>query len=155
MADPVTLGVMALMGGSAIQALAQDQAGKDAKKFHEANAAIIKAESEAEARAAGEEAGLKRSEKARLAALQNVRYAKSGVKAGTGTSLLVRLDSLARIEQQAQVLQERGTFARDLGKSRSALEIAQGKSARKSGRLQAIGSLATGLGTAGMLRYMT
>jgi len=155
MADPVTLGVMALIGGSAIQASAQNQAGKDAKKFHEANAAIIKAESEAEARAEGEQAGLTRAEKARLAAQQNVRYAKSGVKAGTGTSLLVRQDSLARIEQQAQVLQDWGTFARDLGKSRSALEIAQGKSARKSGRLQAIGSLATGLGTAGMLRYMT
>ena len=81
-------GIGALIGGSVVQAVAQNQAAKDAQKLHEANAAMIKAESEREAREHGEEAGRKRAEKARLAAMQNVQFVKSGVKAGTGTALL-------------------------------------------------------------------
>ena len=148
-------GIGALVGGTVIQAAAQARAGKEEEELRKANAAIIAAEAEREARAEGEKAGLKRSEKARLAAIQNVQFAKSGIKGGTGTALLQRQESLRRIELQAEVLQEGGLFARDVGMSRSALEIAKGKSARRSGRLQAIGSLATGFGTAGLLGYKT
>lgn len=148
-------GIGALVGGTIIQSMAQAQAGEEAERLHRANAAIIAAEAEREARVAGEEAGEKRKEKARLAALQNVQFAKRGVKAGTGTPLIARQDSLRRIELQAEILQERGTFAREFGASRSALELAKGKAAKRSGRLQAIGTLATGLGSAGLLRFKT
>ena len=144
-------GLTLLAGGTVLSAKAQLEAGKTEEELRKRNAAIMEAESEREARAAGEQAGLKRAEKARLLARQTVRFAKGGVRAGLGTPVVVAEDSLRRIEQQAQVLQERGQFAREFGTQRAAIERAAGKSARRASRLGAGATLATGFGTAFLL----
>jgi hypothetical protein len=150
--DPITaIGATALIGGTGLQAWSQKKAGEEENEIRKRDAAIIEAESEREARAAGEQAGLTRAEKARLAARQNVLYAKGGVMGGQGTPLIVREDSLKRIEQQAQVIQERGLFARETGQSRAALERYTGEAAKRAGRLQAGASLLTGFGQAFLL----
>lgn len=146
------VGAALLIAGTVAEAESKRQAGKQEEKFRKQNAAIITAESERNARAAGEQAGQKRAEKRRLIGRQNVQFAKTGVRAGTGTSLLVREDSLRRIEAQAEILQERGTFARETGVSRAGLELSKGKAARRAGNLAAGTSLLTGFGTGLLLR---
>jgi hypothetical protein len=134
-------------GGTVMSAMEQKKAGEDEYKLRKANAELIRGQSEAAARAEGEKAGLKRAEKARLAARQNVLFAKAGVSAGVGTPLLVREDSLERIEQQAQILQERGFYEREFGRQAAGIEIARGKAAKRAGRLRAGATLATGFGS--------
>lgn len=147
MADPVTAGLIIAGVGAGASAYSQYQAGKEEKKLRKQNAAILAREAEREKEVAGEQAREKRIEGQRLRKRQNVLYAKSGVKAGTGTPLLVRNETVRRIEQQARIIQEHGEFAYSTGMSRAALERKKGRAAKKRGMFQAGSTLATGLGT--------
>lgn len=147
MGDPATAGLILSVVGVVGEAASKAKAGKEEDKIRKQNAAIIEAEAQREARAKGEQAREKRLEGQRLEASQIVAFAKSGVRGGTGTSLLVRDDSRRRIEQQARIIQEQGTFARETGTARASLERRKGRAARKSSRFSAGTSLATGFGS--------
>lgn len=151
MADPITAGL--IIGGTALQATSQIQAGKAEEKLRKQNAAIVLAESERKARARGELAGEKRAEGDRRQARRNVQFAKTGLGGlGTGTQRLVNEASLRRVELQADRLQEQGLFEREAGVSRASLELRKGSAARRAGKLAAGTSLLTGLATVAFLR---
>ena len=153
MSDPVSAAIaMGLIGyGTVSSAIAQNQAGKDEEKYRKAEAALIEAEGETEARAYGEQAGLTREEKARLAARRNVLQSKAGLLAGVGSHGIVTKDSLARIEAQAQALQDKDWYTRQYSLYAAKIQRAAGKAARRAGKLTSLGTLATGFGSMALM----
>jgi len=145
-------GLVMLGLGTTASAYTQYRAGKREERFRKANAAIIAEQAKKERAAYGEQAKEKRLEKRRLIARQNVLYAKSGVKPGIGTPLLVREETARRMEEQARIIQEHGEFAYSMGMSRAALERRRGRYAKKRGMWEAGSTLATGIGTGLLLK---
>jgi len=142
-----------MAAGTGIQAFSQYQAGKEEAAYRKQNAAILAAEAERSKEVYGEQAREKRKEGQRMKARQTVLFAKAGVVAGTGTPLIVTQESERRIENQARIVEEHGQFAYSSGMSAASIQKKMGKSAARSGMLQAGSSLATGLGTVGLLKY--
>jgi hypothetical protein len=134
-----------------MSAISSLQAGKQEKSIREANARILEAEAVRERRAMGEQAREKRKEGQRLVKRQRVLYAKGNVKTTVGTPLLVRDETIRRIEQQASIIQEHGQFAYETKRNRAAIERKIGRAAKKRSKWEAGSSLATGLGSALLL----
>jgi len=143
-----TAALVAIGAGTVGSAYGQYQSGQEEKSLRKKNAAILALQAERERAAAGEQAKEKRLEGQRIIARQNVLYGKGGFQPG-GTSLLVRNETVKRIEQQARIVQEHGEFAYSTGMSQAELEKRRGKAAAKAGIWGAGSTLATGLGTVG------
>ena len=144
---------MALMvAGTGFQAVQQYRADKQEAALRKQNAAILAAEGERAKESYGEEARERRKEGKRLKARQITLYAKSGMAPGTGTPLLVRNESMRQIEKQAQIIEKHGEYAYSKAMSAAELERRKGRAASKRGLWAAGSSLATGLGTALLLK---
>lgn len=139
--------------GVGTQAYSEHQAGKREDKLRKQNAAALQAQADREHEQAREQARQKRLEGQRLTSRQRVLLAKSGVKVGTGTPLLVQNETVRRIEQQAQIIQEHGLYAKEYGYSQAAIEKKRGKYAKRTGFLTAGSTLATGLGQSLLLKH--
>lgn len=142
-----------MAAGVGVQAFSQIQAGKQEAALRKQNAAILTQEAERARLVQGEQAREKRKEGQRLKARQIVLFAKGNVAPGTGTPLIVTRESQKRIEAQAQVIQEHGEFAFRRGTAAAKTQRKIGRAASRRGFLQAGSSLATGLGTIGLLKY--
>lgn len=133
------------------------------------NAAIAEMEAERAREVKREEAREKRRETRRLLASQIAKYAKSGVKAGFGTPLIVSKEAGKQWERQAAIINEQGVYEWQYGMSmadvirqtgegqaglalsRASLYKKQAKSAKRAGTIGAFTTLATSLGTAYLL----
>lgn len=167
MADPATLAMVAMVGGTVMGGISQYQAGKEQAAQYKMNAliaakkaAIAKQQAE-QARRISREAGLeKRKEKRAAIARAIVLYAKSGMKAGIGTAPLVGGEIERRMEREAQIIQERGVAEWQYGMSQADIFRTQvgyfkkaAKAAKRRGLWSMGATLATGLSSAALLRY--
>lgn len=148
--DETTL--MLLQGVSTgAQAFTAYNQGRAAEQAAKENAAIAAAEGRRARQVAEEEAAEARREGRRLQARQKVLYAKSGVRAGTGTPLSISQYTQRETERRARILSEQGLYAEQYGLSRAAAFRREGRRASRNAMWKVGTSLLTGASTMGQM----
>lgn len=151
MAIPIAIGLM--IGGTIMQAKSQYEAGKAEESANKANAAIAARNAEIAKTESAEKAREARKEGRSLLAKQIVLFAKSGVKAGVGTPLIVSEETKKQMERRARIIQEYGASEAEIYGMQSSMFKKMAKAAGRGALWSAGGTLATGLGTAGLMAY--
>lgn len=148
MAVSTTTALVAMAIGSAVSAVGQLQAGKQAEKQAKFQAAIYaqQAAQERQIAAANEEDF--RRKQAREMAARRAMLGASGVEAGTGSPLLVSQDFAGEVELQALRIRQGGEVQATRLEQQAALTRMQGAAERTSSYFRAGSSLLQGFGTA-------
>jgi hypothetical protein len=128
---------------SIVSAMGQLQAGENANKIAQYNAAVSEANAARARQAAQAQAALDESNAKRQVDEARAAYAASGVDM-TGTPLLVLSDLATQGELQKQLTLWRGDNAADARLDQAALDRAQGQAALSSSRYSAFSGLLTG-----------
>ena len=153
MASLPTLLLLAQAAGTTASALSSYREGKAEQSAYKRQAAIDVTEAERSREVATQEALDAAREGARLKARQNVLYAKSGVKAGTGTPLVVSDYTNEELARRGRIIMEQGEYGYEYRMSKAAGAKKMARSAGKKAMWKAGTTLATGLGQ-GLETYM-
>jgi len=156
--DPITLTIMAVSAvGTAMKVKSTLQQGKDAEKIANARAAIDIKNAEATRKASVEKARIQKERGRRLIEEQKSAAAAGGIRINVGAPLVIEKETQEDITKDIGFGLETGRAESDAFRSSAALEIAQGKAARKQSKYNALsqgligfGSLAFGASKAGL-----
>ena len=141
--------VSAIIAGitSTVTAVSEYEAGQSTKKWDYYNAAVQEQQAAAVLKQSQKEAEKKRVEGQTLMSRQRVLYAMSGLDL-SGTPTDVILGTAGEVENDAQLILQKGATGYSNDMSAAALSKGQGDQAALSGELQAGGTLMSGLGKA-------
>lgn len=127
-------------------AISSYREGKAEESAYERSAAIAAMEGRRAKEVSIQEALDAAREGARLKARQTVLYAKSGVKAGAGTPLVVSDYTNEELARRGRIIMEQGEYAYEYGLSQAKSYKKMARSAGKRGIWKAGLTLATGFG---------
>jgi len=158
--DPISLGAMAVAAGAGLSAVSTLQAGQQAKKWGEYNAAVSRQDAIAIQDATEYEVGKMEKEGERLKGTQRVSYAKGGVSM-EGTPSAVIADTARDINLDIAAIRHKGRTAANKLEAQAGIdEIKAGQAERASywgaasTILSGAGSTATAMwGPRGFYRY--
>jgi hypothetical protein len=147
-----TLGTLAAVGGTTIQALGQARQGDIAKSIADANAKLAQAEGQRRQQAGKEEAFNLSRERQQLIGRQALLYGAAGVDLSGGSPLDVMANTAAQYERDISFAGLKADQAMQLGEQESELQRYQGRQARAAGWLGAGSTLLTGFGNLAYVR---
>jgi len=153
--DPVTLAVAigATAGSTAMQAHAQRQQGKAAKKLAYATAAA-KEEEAKDARIESEaEAKNLEEKRRRIVATQKAGYAASNVKINVGAPLVIEAKTNADIARDKGYMLETGRRRADALRTEGFYEKEYGKEQKRQSNWAMMSTILSGAGDAAMMGY--
>ena len=137
--DPITLTIMAVGAvGTAMQVKSTLQQGKDAEKTGKARAAIDIQNAEATRKASVEKARIQKERGRRLIEEQKSSAAAGGIRINVDSPLVIEAETQANITKDIGFGLETGRAESDAFRASAALEIAQGKAARKQSKYKAL-----------------
>lgn len=147
MADPITLSIIAAtvaVAGSAVQAFGQVQAGRTQARLLSAQAGLADFEAE-EARRSAAERERQFRQRGRLAAgAQVAGFGGGGVRVGSGSPLLLALETAGEVERGAFEIRRGGEVDASRARFEAGILRTQAKQVRVASALSATGTLLTG-----------
>lgn len=141
------VGMVASAAGAGYSAYSSYRQGKAQEKLSNYNAALANQEAATKERDARIQANAQRAQNERLLATQRALYAKAGVTLATGTPLLVQAEQAATLERSALDIERTGSIEAGKYRQQAVLDRMAGKSARRAGTNQAIGTILSGVGS--------
>jgi len=129
--------------GSIMSADAARQQGKDAQRFHEANAKVLRSEADAQIEKGREEASIMR-QKARAMLASQIAAAGAGGGDVGGSTAIIMGDGANNAERDVQMTLRNSQLDAQSLRNKANIEIAYGKSARKAGNIRAMTNLIQG-----------
>ena len=147
----VGVAVVGLVGAGA-SAYGQYQQGQSTKKWNDYNASVQRENAKAVLDQSNQQAEQKRAQGEQTMARQRVLYAKAGLDL-SGTPTDVILGTAGEVENDAQLIIQKGQVGYVQDNESAAMSEGQGSDAATSGMLQASGTLLSGLGKAGGQAY--
>ncbi len=145
--DPVTIGIVMLGVGTAIQMKGTLEQGKEAKKIANARAAVDIENAKAVRRTSVEEAKIKKARGRRLLATQKSVAAAAGVMINVGSPLVIAAETRDIIADDVGFILERGRAETGFFESSAAIETARGEAALRKSKWDAISQGLTGFGS--------
>jgi hypothetical protein len=138
----------AAVGGLALTAYSQYEAGQSAKATANYNAKLAENEAKAKEQQAHVESRQMQKQKERLIAAQRAGFAKGGAVITEGTPLLLMAEQAG--EAELDILQNQRNRAMEATalKSEASLQKYQGKQAARAANIQAVGTVIGGAGKA-------
>ena len=137
-----------MAAAAAFQAYQANEQGKAQNRLAQYNADIATQEAAAAERDAAIAAADKRRDNAALLSRQRALYAKAGVVGTTGSPLMVAAETAGELERSASAIDTAGANQARALRQQSVLERFSGASARRAGRLNAIGHGIQGISNA-------
>jgi hypothetical protein len=139
------ISAVAMAASAGYQAYSANEQGKAQQRLANYNAAIAEQDAMVAERDARLAANEKRRENQRFLAKQRALYAKAGVVGTTGSPLLVQAETAGELERNALAIDIAGQNQGRALRQQSVLERFTGASARKAGRMNAIGAGISGV----------
>ena len=133
--------------GTGVSAYSSIQAGKAQNRMAQYNANEREVEATTTERDGRIMANAQRAQNAALLARQRTLYAKSGVTMA-GTPLLVQAASAMELEKEALNVQQTANTEANRQRRAAILDRMEGKSARRAGTLNAVGTILSGASSA-------
>jgi hypothetical protein len=131
--------VVATVASTAYSAYSANEQGKAQQKLADYNAAVMEQDAMVAERDARIAANEKRRDNERFLSRQRALYAKAGVVGTTGSPLLVQAETAGTLERGAMAIDVAGANQGAALRQQSVLERFAGASARRAGRMNAIG----------------
>ncbi len=136
--DPITLAIIAVGVGTAIQVKGTLEQGKQANKIAKQRAAVDEANAEAVRKRSVEEARVKAEKGRRLTASQKSAAAASGIRINVGSPLVIEAETKDIISKDIGFILESGRAESEAFRQSATIELALGKQAKRKSRFDAL-----------------
>ncbi len=138
--------IVASVAGTGYPAYSQYQAGKSQQALNNYNAAVNDQAAADAARDGRIAANNQRQQNERLKSRQRALYAKAGVNIASASPLMVQMQQAGELEMAALEQEQQASSEAARLRSQAVLDRMSGKIARKTGTLNAVGTVLQGVG---------